>query len=120
MSGRILSVAVRTEQDIVFARQRAREIAALLGFDPQDQTGIATAVSEIARNAFQYAGGGTVEFSVAGRTPPQFLQILVIDEGPGIANIAAIMQGRYKSQTGMGVGLQGARRLMEQLHVEPG
>jgi signal transduction histidine kinase/CheY-like chemotaxis protein len=120
MIGRILSIAIRTEQDIVFARQRARAIAALLGFDPQDQTGIATAVSEIARNAYQYAGGGAIDFSVEGRTAPQILQIRVTDRGPGIPNILAILQGRYKSQTGMGLGLQGARRLMEQLHVEPG
>ncbi|HET8548284.1 MAG TPA: ATP-binding protein [Bryobacteraceae bacterium] len=119
MIGRILAVRVQVEQDIVFARQRAREIAALLGFEPQEQTGIATAVSEIVRNAYQYAGGGTVEFSVEGHTQPQVLQIGVVDNGPGIPNILAVLQGRYKSETGMGLGIQGARRLMDQLFVEP-
>ena len=59
----ILSVAIRHEHDTVDARQRARQIARLLGFDAQDQTRISTAVSEIARNAFNYAGGGRVEYS---------------------------------------------------------
>jgi hypothetical protein len=66
----ILSLAVRHEHDVVAARQRARQIAHLLDFDVQDQTRIATAVSEIARNAFTYAGGGKVDFLVEGKTSP--------------------------------------------------
>ena len=69
----IIAVGVTREQDVVNARQRARQVAELLGFDGQDQTRIATAVSEIARNAFRYARGGRVEFSVEGQTPPQLL-----------------------------------------------
>src|SRR5687768_16757461 len=119
MTSRILTAAVEVEQDIVSARRRARQIAGQLGFDAQDQTAIATAVSEIARNAVQYAGGGSIEFSIEGRTPPQLLQIRILDQGPGIPNILPILQGRYVSKTGMGVGIQGARRLMDQLLVEP-
>ena len=63
MNAPILTLELHLEQDIVHARQRARQLADLLGFDAQDQTRIATAVSEIARNAFQYAGGGKVEFA---------------------------------------------------------
>ena len=66
----ILSVVVQYEHDTVAARQRSRQIARLLGFDNQDQTRIATAVSEITRNAFRYAGGGKVEFVVEGATLP--------------------------------------------------
>ena len=67
MSIPVMTVALRTEQDVVTARQRARQISGLLAFEPQDQVRIATAVSEIARNAFRYAGGGEVEFlSVIG------------------------------------------------------
>ena len=62
----LISVAHRSEHDVVLARQRARQIAGLLGFDSQDQTRIATAVSEIARNAFRTRGGGTVEFALEG------------------------------------------------------
>ena len=73
MSQSILSLEIRMEQDVVLARQRARQVAGLLGFDVQDQTRLATAVSEIARNAFQYAGGGRVEFVVDGGIPQTFL-----------------------------------------------
>src|SRR2546426_1159461 len=66
----ILSVVIKYEHDVVAARQRARQIAGLLGFDTRDQTRIATAVSEIARNAFTYAGGGHVEFRVEGGPAP--------------------------------------------------
>src|SRR5215211_8569772 len=94
----LLSLNLRTEQDVVTARQRSRQIAALLHFDTQEQTRIATAVSEIARNAFRYTGNGQVEFSAnAG------LEIRVVDSGRGIENLDAILNGRYKSSTGMGL-----------------
>ena len=122
MSLPILSMAIKYEPDVVAARQRAREIAGLLGFDGQEQTRVATAVSEIARNAFTYAGGGKIEFVVEGRTAPQILLIRLSDEGPGIANLRAILNGQYRSSTGMGLGMLGARRLMDQFQVdsEPG
>ncbi len=118
----ILTVVIHTERDVVLARQRARHVAALLGFDAQDQTRISTAVSEVARNAFEYAGGGRLEIAVEGRTPPQLLVITISDQGPGIADVNAILSGRYDSPTGMGVGLVGARRLMDQfdLRSRPG
>jgi signal transduction histidine kinase len=109
-----MTVALRHEHDIVSARQRARQIAALIGFDAQDQVRIATAVSEIARNAFRYAGGGEVEFAVEGERAPQLLTIQVNDSGPGIADLDAILSGRYRSATGMGLGITGARRLTDQ------
>ncbi len=118
MSLSILTVNIQYEHDIVAARQRARQIAALLGFEQQDQTRIATAVSEIARNAYNYAGGGRVEFAIEGNTPPQVLLVTISDQGPGISNLAEILAGRYQSQTGMGMGLIGARRLMDQFHVD--
>ena len=68
MIGRLLSVRIRHEHDIVGARQRARQIGGMLGLDAIEQTRVATAVSELARNAFQYAGAGTVEYSVEGPT----------------------------------------------------
>jgi anti-sigma regulatory factor (Ser/Thr protein kinase) len=71
MSYSITNLTIEYEHDVVLARQRAREIAALLGFDNQDQTRVATAVSELARNAFVYAGCGKVEFEIEGRTVPQ-------------------------------------------------
>ena len=113
----ILSLEIRYENDVVSARQRARQIAGLLGFDLQDQTRIATAVSEMARNAFQYGKDGTVQFQLQGRNP-QMLVILVIDQGPGIAKLDNILQGRYRSETGMGLGIVGAQRLMDRFEIE--
>jgi signal transduction histidine kinase/CheY-like chemotaxis protein len=118
MSLPILSIAIRYEHDTVAARQRARQIARLLGFDPQDQTRISTAVSEIARNAFNYAGGGRVEYLLEGRTAPQLFIVKIADAGPGIRDLNAILEGRYQSQTGMGLGIIGARRLMDQFQIE--
>jgi signal transduction histidine kinase/DNA-binding response OmpR family regulator len=114
----IISMSLRYEHDIVAARQRARQIAALLRLDAQDQTRLATAVSEIARNAHTYAGGGKVEFLVEGRTSPQVLSVRISDQGPGIADLARILGGQYESRTGMGLGIIGARRLMDQFTID--
>jgi signal transduction histidine kinase/CheY-like chemotaxis protein len=114
----ILSVDIRHEHDTVNARQRARQVARLLGFDLQDQTRIATAVSEIARNAFNYAHGGRIEYLIEGRTRPQLFVVKVVDRGPGIHNLTDILEGRYQSQTGMGLGIIGAKRLMDQFQIE--
>jgi signal transduction histidine kinase/DNA-binding response OmpR family regulator len=106
----------------VGARQRARQIAELIGFDGREQTRIATSVSEIARNAFRYAGGGKVEFEIEGETAPQLLMIRVSDDGPGIAQLDEVLDGTYRSTTGMGIGLIGSRRLMDrwEVHSTPG
>jgi signal transduction histidine kinase/DNA-binding response OmpR family regulator len=117
MSASLLTIEIRFEQDVVMTRQRARQIAELLGFDAQDQTRIATAVSEIARNAFQYAKGGRVVFGVESKSP-QSLFICISDKGKGIADLNAILGGRYKSATGMGLGIIGSKRLMEYFEIE--
>lgn len=116
----LLSVQIRREHDIVGARRRARQIAALLGFDAPEQTRIATATSELARNAFQYAGGGAVDYFVEGETAPQVLSIRVSDRGPGIRNVDAILSGQYRSETGMGLGIVGTRRLMDAFDLKSG
>jgi signal transduction histidine kinase/ActR/RegA family two-component response regulator len=109
----VLTVTIKYEHDVVVARQRARQIARLLGFDAQDQSRIATAVSEIARNAFNYAEGGRAEFQVEDEATQQSMLIEVKDQGPGIAELESVLQGQYKSATGMGLGIMGARRLMD-------
>ena len=118
MSKALLTVAIQYEQDVVVARQRARQIAGLLGFESQDQTRIATAVSEIARNAYRYAGGGKVEFALEGESLPQVLHVRVADKGPGIRDVALVLSGKYRSTTGMGIGLIGAHRLMDRVEVK--
>ncbi|WP_448266065.1 histidine kinase [Nostoc sp. DSM 114167] len=112
----LLAIAIQYEQDVVQARQRTREIAEQLGFDAQDRARLATAVSEIARNAFQYAQGGTVEFSVAGE--PQTFLIQIQDRGEGIPDLAEVLAGRYTSDTGAGLGIVGTRRLMDLFEIE--
>jgi signal transduction histidine kinase/CheY-like chemotaxis protein len=109
----VLTVTIKYEHDVVAARRRARQIAGLLGFEAQDQSRIATAVSEIARNAFNYADGGRVEFHVEDEATQQTLLIEVKDKGPGIADLESVLQGQYRSATGMGLGIMGARRLMD-------
>jgi signal transduction histidine kinase len=111
------SISLHFEYDLVAARRRSRQVAALVGFDEQDQTRIATVVSEIARNALRYAGGGRVEFSVRGDGSEQALTIVVSDRGGGIPNLEEILAGRYQSQTGMGLGIIGARKLMDDLQI---
>jgi signal transduction histidine kinase/CheY-like chemotaxis protein len=122
MTSRILAVSIKAELDVVASRQRARQIASLCGFPEQDQARIATAVSELARNVYNYAKSGKVEFSIEGQTVPQVLLINIDDEGPGIGNLDAILAGRYQSTTGMGLGILGARRLMDRcdIHTGPG
>jgi signal transduction histidine kinase len=114
----ILMVAIHSEDDVVTARQRARQTARLLGFDRQDQTRVATAVSEITRNAFAYAEGGRVEFLVDEKSTPPLLLTRITDHGPGIENVRQVLAGQYRSTTGMGLGIIGAKRLMDLFQIE--
>jgi signal transduction histidine kinase len=114
----IVIVPIENEGDVVGVRQRARRIAELLGFERQDQTRIATAVSELARNAFGYAGGGRAEFMVDPTAAPQIFRVRISDKGKGIANLQEILDGQYRSSSGMGLGLLGARRLMDHFQIE--
>ena len=117
MSTRLITVELRFEHDVVLTRQRARQISALLGFDVIDQTRIATAVSELARNVIGYAQHGKVEF-IIDRTGNPALLIRVTDEGPGISDLRAVLDGRFTSATGGGGGLAGAKRLMDHFQIE--
>jgi signal transduction histidine kinase len=117
MSTLLLTSEIRTESDVVLVRQRARQIAALLGFDAHEQTRISTAVSEIARNAFLYALGGSAQFFIEGGGPDHFI-IRISDRGQGIPNLPAILAGNYKSETGLGLGLLGANKLMDSFRAD--
>jgi serine/threonine-protein kinase RsbT len=112
-------VPVDTEQDIVNARLSARAFAGRLGFGATDQSKIATAVSELARNIHRYAQRGSI--SVNALDPPRVgLRIVARDQGPGIPNLPLILSGQYKSRTGLGLGLLGCKRLMDEFAVETG
>src|SRR5205823_10994148 len=108
MGVQLASSTIRTEEDVVAARRRARDIAAKLGFDANDQTRMATAVSEIARNAYHYAAGGVAEFLVDPETGRY--EVRISDPGPGIVDLKKILGGTYRSKTGMGLGIIGAKR----------
>lgn len=112
----IHNLMLANERDVVSARQRARSIAASLGFDHHEQIRIATAVSEIARNAFRYARGGAVVFSID--IDKQALLIAVTDQGGGIPHLDTVMGGSYRSATGMGMGILGTKRLMDQFTID--
>src|SRR5688500_7628950 len=109
----VLTVAIHREQDILLARQRARLISQFLGFSTGDMTRITTALSEIARNAFEYGGGGKVTFAIEDQPSGQDLVIRVRDEGPGIADVEAVLSPDFRSRTGMGIGIKGSRGLMD-------
>ncbi|SDU03202.1 Signal transduction histidine kinase [Verrucomicrobium sp. GAS474] len=112
----LLTVQIHYERDVVLSRQRARQLAGLLGFEHQDRVRIATTISELARNVFQYAKRGKIEF--ACDTGTGAMEVVISDQGPGIANLKEILRGEYVSETGMGVGLAGAKRLMDEFHIE--
>ncbi|PPC93836.1 MAG: histidine kinase [Methylotenera sp.] len=118
MSIRFLTLKIESELDVVAARQRAREIAGICAFGLQDQARISTAVSELARNVYNYAVKGRIEFAVEGNTVPQLLIMTIEDQGPGIPHIEDVLSGTYQSSTGMGVGVIGAKRLMDQFQVD--
>jgi signal transduction histidine kinase len=116
------AIALRFDHDLVTARRYARSIAGQVGFDAQDQSRIATAVSELARNALRYARGGWIRFAVDGAGDmTQRLEIEVGDSGRGIPHLHDILAGgAYRSTTGMGIGLIGTRRLMDRFSIESG
>ena len=113
----ILTVAIRTEGDLLLARRRARHIAQSLGFTTGDTTRIVTALSEITRNAFEYSGNGAVAFAIDNSASNQELVIRVTDQGAGIADVAAVLSPQFQSRRGMGVGIRGSRALMDRFVI---
>ena len=112
-------IAIESDADVVTARQRARALAIGLDMPSTDQTLLATAISEVARNITTYAVRGEVLLSVirdeGGRAG---IQVIARDEGPGIENIELALQDGYTSGGGLGLGLPGARRLVDDFHIE--
>jgi signal transduction histidine kinase len=117
----LLTVMLRRESDILLARQRARQVSQFLGFTPADTTRITTALSEMARNALEYGGGGSVSFAIESRAlDREDLVLRVVDEGPGIADLPAVLGGRFRSRDGMGIGIKGSRALMDAFTIKSG
>jgi serine/threonine-protein kinase RsbT len=111
-------VDVNNPDDIVTARQAGHELARQLGFSLTDVTMIATAISEVARNITSYAGKGEVRVGVQYRDGRRALVVRAEDDGPGIPDIERALEDGYSTGSGLGLGLPGARRLMDRLVVE--
>jgi serine/threonine-protein kinase RsbT len=110
------SVEISEEAHIVVARGVGRDLCAGAGCPVSTQIKIATVVSELARNIIQYAGRGVIDVEIADTTPPSVL-IHAVDHGPGIADVEGVLGGQYRSKTGMGMGLLGAKRLMDEFQI---
>jgi signal transduction histidine kinase/CheY-like chemotaxis protein len=119
MSVSLMTLEIHLEGDVVLARQRARQIAGLLGFAHLDQTRIATATSEVARNTLQNGGGGRLEFLVESG-PSQSLTIVIRERGTGLKDLQAIVHGQYGSPEAVPPWVRGAQRMMDRFSIEPG
>lgn len=110
-------VDLERSEDVLKARQRARALAVEAGFGLVDQTKIVTAVSELARNAVSHGGGGTATLEVVANGARKGLRIVFCDEGPGIADVEQALRDGYTTAGGLGLGLGGARRLMNDFEI---
>jgi len=110
-------ITVASDAGVMNARQKGRELAMTIGITGSDLTLMATAISEIARNIVQYAGQGEIEFRGVMRRGRRGLLIIARDRGPGIPDIALAMQDGYSTSKGMGLGLPGAKRLMDDCKI---
>ena len=112
-------IPIESDADVVTARQRAREMATELELTSTDQTLLATAISEVARNITTYAGRGEVLLSVIDGTDGRSgIQVIARDQGPGIENLDLAMRDGYTTGGGLGLGLPGARRLVDDFSIE--
>ncbi len=112
------SLPIRVEQDVVLARQIARQVAVACKLRLIDQTKLVTAASELARNAVIYGGGGSMAWSVIEQGMRKGLQLVFADNGPGIPDIAQALTDGWSSGTGMGLGLSGSRRLVDVFELD--
>lgn len=110
-------VRIQSDSDIVLARQQARNLAKELGFSASDLVVIATALSELARNIVQYARCGEIILSRVEHGSRRGFVIIARDQGPGIADIEQAMQDGYSTGGGLGLGLPGTRRLMDEFEI---
>jgi serine/threonine-protein kinase RsbT len=113
-------IVIESEDDVVAARRRARQLGESLGFASTDLTLLATAISEVARNITTYASRGEIALypvNSGGRTG---IKVVATDEGPGIPDVEAALQDGFSTGAGLGLGLPGARRLVDEFEIESG
>ena len=112
------TVSISSERDIVLARQKVRALATELGFSVGNATLIATAISELARNIVAYAGKGEMVMSIVYNSDRTGITIVASDSGPGISDIPLALRDGYSTSGSLGIGLPGARRLMDEFNIE--
>jgi serine/threonine-protein kinase RsbT len=117
-----LHIPIDNDGDLIIARREGRRLAAQLGFSVSDLTVIAAAISEVTRNILDYAARGRVEVRLVERPGRRGVAVTASDEGPGIPDLSLAMQDGYSTSGGLGLGLPGARRLMDDFEIrsEPG
>jgi serine/threonine-protein kinase RsbT len=112
-----IRVRIQSSADIVIARQQGRALAAQAGFSNSTLTIIATAISEVARNIVEYAKEGEVVLTLVNNSSATGIKIVAIDKGPGIPDLAMVMRDGYSTGKGLGIGLPGSRRLMDEFEI---
>lgn len=110
-------VKIHAPSDIVTARQQGRRLAAQVGFEGTDLTVVATAISEVARNIIEYAHSGEILIQIVSEATRRGLMIVASDEGPGIADIEQALLDGFSTGKGLGIGLPGTKRLMDEFQV---
>jgi len=110
-------IPITTDIDVVAARQKGRELATVLGFVSTDSTLLATAISELARNIIRYARYGEILISSVQSGERVGITVVARDKGPGIANISLAMQDGFSTSGGLGLGLPGVKRMMDEFHL---
>jgi serine/threonine-protein kinase RsbT len=111
-------IPVASDADVITARQRARALAAGMGFPVTDRTLIATAVSELARNIVAYAGSGVIAIRIVEERGKRGLIVVAEDQGPGIANVPRALERGFSTSGGLGLGLPGVRQLGDEFEIE--
>ena len=111
-------IPVNSESDIITVRKIVRRAATELGFGITDVTRIVTAASELVRNIYQYAGRGVMRWHLINEDTRSGIELNFEDQGPGIADISKAMEAGYSTGNGLGLGLPGAKRLMDEMTIE--
>jgi serine/threonine-protein kinase RsbT len=111
-------ININNEFDIVLARQKGREVSKELQFGGVDQARITTAISELARNIYLYAGSGQITIQVLNENGRKGIQITAADKGPGINDIRMVLQDGFSTSGGLGAGLPGVKRLMDSFDID--
>jgi serine/threonine-protein kinase RsbT len=112
------TIPIKSSSDVVLVRQRVRVLAIEMKFSLVEQTKIVTAASELGRNTLEHGGGGSLELAVIINGARRGLRLRFIDQGPGIADVALALKDGYTSGSGMGLGLGGSKRLMNEFEID--